>query len=451
MKFKFNRKYSTIAGYVFMTFVACLLVLVLVFKISIIQVYINKFISVTAPIIWGIAIAYLLNPVLRFIEKYVSKILNRKKQRKKLTRMISVFFTLLILFALIIILIANIVPEILSSINNIFNNAQGYFDNIQSTLEEGLKKFNNDNPDIKDFIASEIDDIESVVMQVINSLKPQFEKLFVKNGILDNLTDSAISLLFGIKDFLIGVIVAAYLMFSKEWFVAHGKRMICALFNRKHSMKILHICGLANDKFVSFLSGKALDSVIIGMICFVAMTILKLPYTVLISVIVGVTNMIPFFGPFIGAIPSAALILLTEPKKTLIFVIMILVLQQLDGNVIGPKILGKQLGLNAFWILFSIIIGGGFFGFVGMVLAVPCFAVIYPLVKEFLENRLRKKDLSTDVSDYYADAEVLSKNLVTVSERAKRENNGSEDETDDTAQENDKNAVPDDGKADRQE
>ncbi|MBR6670036.1 MAG: AI-2E family transporter, partial [Ruminococcus sp.] len=346
MKFKFNSKYNTISGYVIGTFVICLLIVIVIFKFSIIQVYLNKLLTVTAPIIWGFVLAYLLNPILRFIEKYVVKITNRKNPHPKLARSISILITMSIFFFVIFALIASIVPEIISSLENIFANLQSYFDNIQRFIEKKFDNIKDANPELKNFIYSEMDRIEEFAISMANSIQPKLENIFAKDGILANITGSALSLLIGIKDFLIGAIASIYIMFSKETFVAHAKKVVYAFFNREKSNKILKIADDANNKFISFLSGKALDSFIIGMICFTAMTFLNLPYTVLISVIVGVTNMIPFFGPFIGAIPSGLLILLSNPSKTVIFVIMILVLQQIDGNIIGPKILGNQLGVN---------------------------------------------------------------------------------------------------------
>lgn len=420
MKFKFNSKYNTISGYVIGTFVICLLIVIVIFKFSIIQVYLNKLLTVTAPIIWGFVLAYLLNPILRFIEKYVVKITNRKKPHPKLARSISILITMSIFFFVIFALIASIVPEIISSLENIFANLQSYFDNIQRFIEKKFDNIKDANPELKNFIYSEMDRIEEFAISMANSIQPKLENIFAKDGILANITGSALSLLIGIKDFLIGAIASIYIMFSKETFVAHAKKIVYAFFNREKSNKILKIADDANNKFISFLSGKALDSFIIGMICFTAMTFLNLPYTVLISVIVGVTNMIPFFGPFIGAIPSGLLILLSNPSKTVIFVIMILVLQQIDGNIIGPKILGNQLGVNAFWILFSIIIGGGFFGFGGMILAVPCFAVIYPIFREAVNSRLRKKSLPIDSTAYYSDKEVTKKIIITNKENNKK-------------------------------
>ena len=191
MKFKFNSKYNTIAGYVIITFTICLLIIIAIFKISILQVYLNKLLKVTAPIIWGLVIAYLLNPILRFVEKYISKLTNRKKPHKKIARAISILITMTIFFAAIFALIASIVPEIISSIENILNNMQSYFDNIQHFVENKFEKLKNANPEIKKFIYDQMDTIESVALSMANSLQPQLENLFSKGGLLANLTGSA--------------------------------------------------------------------------------------------------------------------------------------------------------------------------------------------------------------------------------------------------------------------
>ncbi|MBR4022750.1 MAG: AI-2E family transporter [Ruminococcus sp.] len=406
MKFKFNSKYNTISGYVIGTFVICLLIIVMIFKFSILQVYLNKIITVTAPIIWGIVLAYLLNPILKFIERYVIKLTNRKKPHPVMARSISIFLTMALFFLIIYAIIASIIPEILTSLRNIFANLQVYFDNIQVYIDKKFSNIKNSNPELEEFIFSQMDRIEEFAMSMADSIKPKLNNIFSKDGVIANITGSALTLLIGLKDFLIGAIAAVYIMFSKEKFLAYAKKIVYAYSKKENSYKIINFASTANSKFISFLSGKALDSFIIGMICFIAMTVLKLPYAVLISVIVGITNMIPFFGPFIGAIPSGVLILLSHPNKTIVFVIMILVLQQIDGNIIGPKILGNQLGVNAFWILFSILIGGGFFGFAGMILAVPCFAVIYPIFRDAVNKRLVKKEMPISSDHYLPDMPV---------------------------------------------
>lgn len=357
--------------------------------------------KILAPLIWGLVMAYLLNPTMKFIEKYVSKLTNRKKERKSLTRGISIVIVLTIFFSIITALIGNVVPEILDSIKNIMNNMQSYLDNSQKFLQNLLEKISKKNPELMDFINSQFNNIESLLLSLVNTLQPQIENIFSKDGLIAGLTGGAWSLLMGLKDFFIGLIVSVYLLFSKETFSAQAKKTVCGLFNQKNSRRILHLTADANNKFINFLVGKAIDSFIIGVIAFIYLNIRNMPYAALISIIIGVTNMIPFFGPFFGAIPSGVLILLSNPERTIEFIIFVFILQQFDGNILGPKILGNQLGVSAFWILVSILIGGGMFGFIGMILAVPFFAVIYPIFVNFVHERLAKKNMPVSTSEYY--------------------------------------------------
>lgn len=391
MKIKFNSKYNTVSAYVVITFAICLMMLVLIFKFSIIQIYLSKILKILAPIIWGLVMAYLLNPMLKFIEKHISKLTNRKKERKSLTRGISIAIVMIIFFFLAFSLIANVVPEILNSIKNILNNMQTYLDNSQKFLQGLLEKLNRKSPELLNFINSQFSNIESVLLSLANTLQPQIENIFSKDGLIAGLTGGAWSIIMGLKDFFIGIIVSVYLLFSKEKFTFQAKKAVYALFNEKNSSKILRITDDANKKFINFLVGKAIDSFIIGIIAVVYLTVRNMPYASLIGIIIGVTNMIPFFGPFFGAVPSAVLILLSNPERTLEFVIFVLVLQQFDGNILGPKILGNQLGISAFWILVSILVGGGMFGFIGMILAVPFFAVIYPIFVNHINEKLKHR------------------------------------------------------------
>lgn len=196
------------------------------------------------------------------------------------------------------------------------------------------------------------------------------------------------------------------MLFGKETFAAQIKKMLYAGMQVERANMVLHITRKSNEIFGGFIIGKIIDSAIIGVLCFIGITILDMPYILLVSVIVGVTNVIPFFGPYIGAIPSTILIALADPLKGLYFLIFIIALQQLDGNVIGPKILGNSTGLSAFWVVFSILLGGGLFGFIGMIIGVPTFAVIYYIVKMVVEEKLKKKKLPPD-TEHYGDVEYL--------------------------------------------
>ena len=201
-------------------------------------------------------------------------------------------------------------------------------------------------------------------------------------------------------DFFVALIICVYVLNSKEIFIAQSRKLILAVFKTERAEKIFELGRLTNETFGGFINGKIIDSMIIGIICFIAMNLLGLPLPMLVSVVVGVTNIIPFFGPFIGAVPSGIILLIIEPMSAVKFAVMVLVLQQVDGNIIGPKILGKSTKLASFWVMFAIIVSGGLFGFVGMVLGVPVFAVLYTYIRRAVNGRLREKAMPTDTLLY---------------------------------------------------
>ncbi len=204
----------------------------------------------------------------------------------------------------------------------------------------------------------------------------------------------------GVYNVIIGIIVSVYILSNMERFIAGVRRLTYSLFGIETAEKIRDGLAFTDKTFMGFINGKLLDSAIIGLICYIVCAILNMPYALLVSVIVGVTNIIPFFGPFIGAVPSALIILMVDPMKTLIFVIFIIVLQQIDGNLIGPKILGSSIGINGFWVMFSIILGAGLFGFWGMLLGVPVFVLIYTLIDGAVVKKLKKSDLPWETAEY---------------------------------------------------
>ncbi len=219
-------------------------------------------------------------------------------------------------------------------------------------------------------------------------------------SLISNVTSGVYYVLLGIYNLVIGIIVSVYVLGNLEQFGASAKRMLYSIFSVEMAKKIMEGLDFTDRTFMGFINGKLLDSAIIGLICYIVCAILQMPYALLVSVIVGVTNVIPFFGPFIGAIPSSLIILLVDPIKCLIFVIFIILLQQLDGNVIGPKILGNSVGINGFWVMFSIIVGAGFFGFWGMLLGVPVFVVIYAAINSSVTRKLKRSDLPWEIADY---------------------------------------------------
>lgn len=405
MKVNWNSKYNTISVYTVLTFAACLVVYALLFNFTIVGRVIKTFLNVAAPITWGLVIAYLVNPIMMWTEKRLKKFTGKKKPHPRLTRVISLFIAMLVFLAVIAALCAIILPQVLESITAIFNNVGTYINNIEKWVNSLLAKY----PDLLSQVDEKLKNFEVDITGFVNDLVPKI------GDVMKKITDSTISFLFAIKDFLIGLIVAVYFLYDKEHFQAQIAKFISAVLPPKASNGFFRVCSRTNSSISGFITGKIIDSIIIGILCFICMNIMKINFAVLISVIVGVTNIIPFFGPFIGAIPSGLLLLVAYPKKVIPFAILILIIQQLDGNVIGPKILGQSTGISSFWVLFSILVGGGLFGFAGMVLGVPVFAVVYSLISEYINYLLSKKNMSTVTDDYIpkADAPVPNETAET--------------------------------------
>ena len=373
---------------------ACVVLYFALLRLDSITNAVSMVIDVLKPILYGMVIAYLLNPIVKQVDRILVPRLEKymqKNRAKKCSRGIGVILSLVFLFALITALCNMLIPELVKSIRDLIitlpgqlNNVVDWFNHLQASdtamgilmrnaLEEGTTTLQN---------------------WLRTDLMPQV------NTIMSNLTVGVLNILNEVLNFLIGLIVSVYLLFSKEQYSAQCKKMTYAFLKTNHANMLLHLTKKSNEIFGGFIIGKIIDSAIIGVLCFIGLSLIKMPYTLLVSVIVGVTNVIPFFGPYIGAIPSAFLILLSDPKKGLYFIIFILVLQQIDGNVIGPKILGNSTGLSPFWVVFSILIGGGMFGFVGMIMGVPTFAVIYYIISMITSQRLERKNLPLTTVHY---------------------------------------------------
>lgn len=393
MKIEYNRKYTTVSFYAVITFAICLLLVVIVQKFSVISGVLSAFAKVAAPVTWGIAIAYIVNPLMKFFERIFGKCFERKKPRRKLVRSLSVALGMLSLIVFLLAIVSVVLPQVVESIIGIARNFNTYLNNFESWIY----KFVEDYPDIYSFVQTQFNNLQPKLTDFINNLVPMLGEVAVK------LKDGAVGLIGGLKDFVIGFIVAIYLLFSKEKFIAQMRKIVAAILPEGGKNAVYGIAARTNKMLGGFISGKLIDSTIIGILTFICMSIMKMDFVALISIVVGVTNIIPIFGPFIGAIPSALLLLFAAPRQVIPFVIFIIILQQFDGNILGPKILGDSTGLSPFWVMFAIFIGGGLFGFAGMVLGVPIFAVIYSLVRDFVNYLLRRRGLSTETSDYYAD------------------------------------------------
>jgi predicted PurR-regulated permease PerM len=357
----------------------------------------SAFIHVIAPFIWGFAITYLLRPAMVFFERNLTEPLgdrlfkNNHRRAFGFGRALAIVIVELLMICIVSALLWLILPQIYSSINSIVSNSQSYFE----TIEGWVRRTFEDYPELMLGVTSLLDSASGQLTQwATNTLLPQM------TNIISSITSGVYTFVRGIYYIAVGIIVSFYVLFNKEAVATGAKRVLYCIFTVEAAEKILEGVRFTDKTFMDFISGKLLDSAIIGILCYICCSLMRMPYTLLISVIVGVTNVIPFFGPFIGAFPSAFIILLVDPMKCLLFLFFILILQQFDGNILGPKILGSSTGVNGFWIMFAIIVGGGFFGFMGMLLGVPVFVVIYTGVKSLTSRKLRRSGLPTDYESY---------------------------------------------------
>jgi predicted PurR-regulated permease PerM len=396
--FKWDRTYINWGMTAFCVVALSLLFYFAVRNISVFGDFFRKLVTILAPFIWGLVICYLLSPLMRFLEERVFLPLGKRLYRKnkkggagKFARVMSILFSEIVLLLLIAALVYLIIPQILSSVQMLVQNSGTYADNVSKWLDGLLKNY----PELDSYVGGLFGNINANVGNWLETkLLPQLGSL------ITSVSSGVYGFARSIYNLIIGIIVSVYLLADKEGFLAAVKRLSYAVFSVETADKLRQGLNFVDKTFMGFLSGKILDSLIIGIICYIVCSILKMPYTLLVSVIIGVTNIIPFFGPLIGAIPSALIILMVDPSKCLIFVIFIIILQQIDGNIIGPRILGSSTGINGFWVMFAIILGSGLFGFWGMLLGVPVFVVIYTVIQNLIIKKLKKSDLPWKIADY---------------------------------------------------
>lgn len=393
---KFDKKYIQIGMIVLAIMLINLILGFLFFNWNSVERAVGRFNSAMAPVYVGMIIAYLLNPAMKCLEQHVfrpmMKYFTKKPGRQKgVARGISIVLVLILGIALIIGLFMLVIPELVNSISMLVNNLPSYY----QSFEQELSSLAKNHPDVARYV---IDLANQGYEQIMNWLKTDI--LPTSSKLIFSVSDSIMNIFSVLFNFFIGIIVSIYLMANKELFSAQAKRLLYSIFKQKRADQIRFLMSEANEVFGKFISGKLLDSLIVGILTFLMLTIFGIPYAVLISVLVGVTNIIPFFGQYIGAIPSAFLVFLVSPLKGLIFLVLIIIIMQVDGNIIGPKILGESIGLGSFWVLFSILIFGSLFGLLGMIVAVPVFALIFRTVKKWSTSRLRKKQLPDETKDY---------------------------------------------------
>lgn len=351
--------------------------------------------SILQPVTIGLVLAYLISPIVNFEERHLLPLaldkMKSEKKARKTVRAVSIITALVFVGVIIGVLLQMVIPELYRSINGMIDTMPKQVSNFM----DWITAYVNEDSEIAGYLEMALTKgTEFFENWAKTDFLPQTRNLIagLTSGVI-----IAVRLLFHV---IIGIILSIYILMSKEALIGQSKQIVYALFSGKRANRIIRTVHKSNEIFGGFISGKILDSAIIGILCFLCLYVMKMPYVVLVSVIVGVTNVIPFFGPYLGAVPSAILIMLANPIKGLYFIIFILVLQQVDGNIIGPKILGDSTGLSSFWVVFAILVGGGLFGVPGMIIGVPLLAVIFYIIRNALDHVMEKKGLPQDSTEF---------------------------------------------------
>ena len=394
MKLHRNQKYFKWGLTAFLVIVAALIFWIIFSNLKGFYGMILDLASILAPILYGCLFAYLMNPVMEFTRKLMVKLLSKtklsEKRVEKISAIVSVCFAVLVLVGLLFALGALIVPNLVSSLEELLQ--QERLDEYGNKITTWINKTFAGTP-IANWFRDNLDDLLDMLRDWLKSIDIA--------SFIGSLTSSVYSVVIGVFDALIGVIAAVYVLVYKKKLCSQAKKITVATFNAKHANRVFEIARRTNRIFGGYVVGKIVDAIFVGVVTYIAMLIMGMPYAPLIATLIGVTNIIPFFGPFLGGVPATLLLLIDSPSNALIFVIFLIVLQMIDGNIIENRILGEQLGISDFWVLVSILLFGGIFGFGGMLLGVPVFAVIYTLIDDAVNNHLKRKRYPTDTEIYY--------------------------------------------------
>ena len=407
MRFRWNKQYLGWGLTAFFVIAASILLFVAITNSASIAAGVQNLINAIMPIIYGFIFAYLFCPIVIFFETRVfGKLFPPKKKdcskscgelnvfvKNKPARVLSIIVAILIFLTILVGIISAIAPQLDATIKTLIANIPSYVDTVTGWVNNIFDSY----PEIGAEITALVNEAASGIRNFLSlDILPQV------GDYLGFLTNGLMSLVGTIMNIVLGLVVSAYCLYSKELFAAQAKKIIYSMVTVKHANGFIGAVRKVHSSFGNFITGTLIDSFIVGCITFIALTIFDIPFALLVSVIMGLTNIIPYFGPFIGAIPSAFLILMENPLKSLIFIIIVLIIQNVNGNVISPKILGESMGLSSFWVIFAILAGQGILGFWGMIIGIPVFAVIYSAVKTLIASRLKKKELPSD-SECYTD------------------------------------------------
>ncbi len=373
------------------------------------------------PMLLGFAFAFIIKPLLRLLElpvfyKWGIKVYKGDDRKaKSFSRGIGVALTTIVIFLIVGLLLWMIIPRLYESVQTIVKNLPVYYADIRNTLAGKLS-----NSEVGKTIIGALDSVSDYIQGWLSNDLLSFLSIYA-----DTFVSSVVNVISSLFNILLGIIISIYCLAEKEKFAAQSKKLLYSTFSTEKATLIINRCKSIDKIFTGFISGKLLDSVIIGIVFYIVLAIFGMPYKELIAVFLAVTNIIPFFGPFIGAIPSAVLILMVSPVKCLLFILLVIIIQQLDGNILGPKILGESTGLSSFWVLCSLLIFGRLFGFVGMLVGVPTFAVIYAAVKEVIHDRLKKRNITSSTTEFkdidYIDPETNEPVKKTHTDEEKKE------------------------------
>lgn len=349
--------------------------------------------KILMPLIYGIVIAYLLKPLCNWLDNSINKLYHEKFHGKRNINPtpISIFISMVLGLSVIWLILSTVIPQLADSIMTLFKQLPSIADDITNWIESNL----NQNPTTQKYM-------EELTADLTDNLQAWLKNTLIPNMqmVVSGFSNGIFSIFIIFKNLIIGIIAAIYLLAGRKKLAYQAKMILYSITPGKYADLIFNEVKYADRMFEGFLSGKILDSAIIGILCYIFTLIFNMPYSILVSVIVGLTNIIPFFGPYIGAVPSIFIILIVNPVKAIEFLVFIIVLQQFDGNILGPKILGNATGLSSFWVLFAIIFFGGLWGFVGMIVGVPLFAVIYDIVRKLVKSGLKSKNYDEMLSYY---------------------------------------------------
>lgn len=389
-RFSMKNEYAKIGLMLFIVVAGSILFYFSFFKDHTLFGFFKSIWSCLMPFTVGAVLAYLLKPICAMFEKWTAKWFSNMKNRngaKKLSQNLSVFFAIVIFLAFMYIIFAAVIPQVIDSIKVLVEAIPDAYSNVMDWLV-GISKDTIFEDTVTQFGDDTLKNVQKIVTQLFGDGTSDG---MITDKVISGVTVGVKGVLAFLKNLLIGLVACVYILAQRKKLAAQGKMIIYSAFKKKWADRIMEEICYVDKMFSGFINGKIIDSIIIGIITFIVTSIFKIPYAMLISVIVGVTNVIPFFGPWIGAIPCALIVLMVSPIKCLYFIIMIIAIQQFDGNILGPKILGNTTGLSSFWVLFSIIFFGGLFGFAGMLVGVPLFAVIYDLVERGVKRGLKNK------------------------------------------------------------